>query len=298
MTSKSRLHVFGRSCSLIITGPRNNGDELIAEAEQELRRLEAKFCSYEQHSLVSQINQVAGTGAFTELDAEARGLFDYATRLWEQSNHLFDPTTRLLQNCYSDNGGLTATESQLQSLLSIIGWSKLEITEAGARLESQGMLIDLNSLVCAYAVDCVRKLLLREDVASAMIELDQDVITIGKAADGANWLVGVRHPQGVRTAIARLKVNNAGFTKRGDFEKRISFNGENFGRGLSPIDGHPIPGLLSVVVVAENSLTASGAASIARLKTEQAAMAWLDTLGVQWMAIDRELTCHGPLAPR
>ncbi|QFU76748.1 hypothetical protein EY643_14395 [Halioglobus maricola] len=297
MTTKSRLQTFGRSCSLVITGSGDNEDELVAAAESELRRIESKFCSYQQSSLVSQINQAAGTGAFVELDAEARGLFDFASRLWGQSNHVFDPTTRLLQNCYSEGGELIATESQLQQLLLIIGWSKLEVTDQGARLAHTGMLIDLNSIVCAYAVDAVRKLLTKKGVTSALIELDQDVATIGKAADGANWLVGVRHPQGARTAIARIKVNNAGFTRRGDFEKRIAFKGENFGRGLSPVDGHPVPGLLSVMVVAENCLAACGAASIARLKTEKAAMQWLDAIGMKWLAIDRDLNCHGPLAP-
>jgi thiamine biosynthesis lipoprotein len=130
-----------------------------------------------------------------------------------------------------------------------------------------------------------------------MIEMDRDVVTIGRQPDGANWLVGVRHPQASRTAITRLKVNGQGFAMRGDFERRIKLDGENFGRGLSPVDGQPVPGPLSVIVVADSCLTACSAASIARLKTEQAAINWLEGLNLPWMAIDRELACHGPLAP-
>jgi thiamine biosynthesis lipoprotein len=73
--------------------------------------------------------------------------------------------------------------------------------------------------------------------------------------------------------------------------------GEQFGRALSPVDAQPLPGLLSVAVIAENCLTACSAANIARFKTEQAALRWLDKLGLPWMAIDRQLNCHGPLAP-
>ena len=110
--------------------------------------------------------------------------------------------------------------------------------------------------------------------------------------------MGFRHPKGPRTAIARLKLNNKGFAMRGNFEHRIQLGAENFGRALSPVDGQPLPGLLSVAVVADNCLTACSAASIARLKTEQAGIAWLDKLGLPWLAIDRELNCIGPLSPR
>ena len=67
---------------------------------------------------------------------------------------------------------------------------------------------------------------------------------------------------------------------RGDFERRTRFNDENFGRGLSPIDGYPIPGMLSVSVVADSCLEACGASSVARLKTEKAAISWLENLGL------------------
>ncbi len=297
MTAKLRLHAFGRSCQLTIDGPENNCQDLANLATEELKRLESKFSSYHDGSIISQINQAAGTGSYTALDGESRSLLEYATTLWSQSNHLFDPTTRLLQNCYNEAGELCASESQLQSMLSLVGWSHMKLSEDGALLENKGMIIDLNSCVCAYAVDSVRRLLVKRGVESAMIELDQDVVTIGRQTDGANWLVGVRHPQGSRTAIARLKVNSKGFTRRGDFEHHVKIGGENFGRGLSPVDGHPIPGLLSVMVVADSCLTACSAASIARLRTEQAAMQWLEELGMPWMAIDREFNCHGPLAP-
>lgn len=297
-TSKTRIHAFGRSCQLAVDPRRHDSDALLAQASGELRRIEAKFSSFDSDSVISRINQAAGTGVYTELDAESRGLLDFATTLWSQSNHLFDPSTRLLQNCYAEDGRLRASESQLQAMLGLVGWKHLEVKDSGAHLGKTGMVIDLNSIVCAYAADTIRKLLIKAGVESAWIDLDQDVATLGRQPDGANWLVGVRHPRGERTAITRLKVNSQGFARRGSFERRIDMNGEPYGRGLSPIDGHPVPGLLSVIVIAESCLTACSAAAIARLKTEEAAKQWLDELGMPWMAIDRKFRCCGPLAPR
>jgi thiamine biosynthesis lipoprotein len=159
------------------------------------------------------------------------------------------------------------------------------------------MLIDLNSCIRPYLIDSVRKILLKNGASNALIEMDQDMSTIGKQPDGANWLVGVRFPRGARAAITRLKLNHQGFAIRGDFERAVMQGGERFGRALSPIDGQPIPGLLGVAVTADNCLTACSAASVARLKTESAGLKWLADLGLPWMAIDRQLNCHGPLAP-
>ena len=181
-------------------------------------------------------------------------------------------------------------------MLKLVGWQSLEVTTEGAHLAAKGMLVDLNSCIRPYAIDSVRKILLKQDVGHALIEMDQDIATIGKQPDGANWLIGVRFPKGSHTAISRLKANNKGLAMRGDFEQAMMQNDERFGRALSPVDGQAIPGLLSVAVIADNCLTACSAASVARLKTEASGIKWLDKLGLPWMAVDRQLRCHGPLS--
>jgi len=259
-------------------------------------RLDCKFSSYRPESITSQINQAAGTGRFVPLDAEARSLFQYVNALWEESKHIFDPTTRILQDYYADSEQSLVRHDRLKRALKFVGWRNFEVVEAGGHLSDQGMLLDLNSCVRPYALDSLRKLLLRNGTNNAYLELDQDAITIGKQPDGANWLVGVRIPKGPRAAIVRLKLNNKGFAVRGDFEQAVIQNGEKFGRALSPVDGEPIPGLLSVAIIAENCLTACSAASVARYKTEATAIKWLEKLGLPWLAVDRNLNCHGPLA--
>ena len=292
------LHAFGSPCRIVLNGRVDNAEQLLEGAREELSRLEDKFSTLVPGSVVDRINQAAGTGAYTALDAEGRSLFNYVTALWDQSNHLFDPSANVLRDCYDPAGRLLATENQLKGMLKLVGWSSVEIGDRGVRLPVKGMQIDLDSCIRPYAVDSVRKLFLRSGVEHGLIEMDRDVASIGRQPDGANWLVGVRHPRGPRTAIARLKLNDKGFTMRGNFEQRTKIDGEYFGRALSPVDGQPLPGLLSVAVIADSCLTACSAASIARLKTEQGGVRWLETLGMPWMAIDRGLNCIGPLSPR
>jgi len=292
---ESRFRAFGRSCHLIVKREESTPPDILGVVEHEFRRLEAKYDSSVPSSLVGMINQRAGSGVFTPLDAEARSLFNYTRTLWQESNHLFDPTTFQFQRYYNDRSGNPPSASRLEEGLSLVGWNKLEVSNEGAHLSQEGMVLDLNGCIRAYGTDQARKILLNADVSNALIDFDKDVATIGKQPDGANWLVGMRYPDGSRTAIERFKVNHKGYAVRGNFENSLTIGGERYSRIYSPVDGQPIPGLLGVAVIADNCLTACSATSIARLKPESIALNWLDKLGLPWLAIDRKLNCHGPL---
>ena len=290
-----RTRVFGVACHICVENVDNRGDELISLARSELHRLEKKYSAFYSGSLIGQINKHAGGSEFIPLDSESRSLFEFANALWHQSNHQFDPSTGILQSCYSDGLPVKNSKSLLTQRLAHVGWSQFELTADGARLLNKGMLIDLDSCVRPYAVDSVRRIFTNQGVNSALISLDDDLATIGKQPDGANWLVGVKYPKGSGVAIIRLKLNNRGYAIRGDFERCLKIDKERFGSTLSPVDGRPIPGLLGVGVMADSCLEACGAATVAQVKTEQAALKWLEKLGYPWIAIDRQLQCHGLL---
>ncbi|MFV8818330.1 FAD:protein FMN transferase [Haliea sp. E17] len=297
MLFRERINSFGKSCLISIHASDADARELAALSKRELRRLESRFSSFHPESLISQINRSAGNPTHIELDSEARSLFEYATTLWSESRQVYDPTIGIVSSCYSEDGALRATPPQVSKLLALVGWSKLQVNESGAYLSQAGMQIDLDNCVRVHALDSIRKLLARNGVQHACIEFDRDAVTIGKQPDGSNWLLGVRHPYHGRTAIARIKLNNKGFSQQGIFDQGYQYNGEYYGRALSPVDGYPIPGLLSVTCVGDTCLDAYSAAMLARLRTEESGLGWLQKLGLPWMAIDRHLGLHGPLAP-
>jgi thiamine biosynthesis lipoprotein len=292
---ESRFRAFGQGCHLVVNMANDNSYAVFSAAEEEFRRIEAKFDSFNPQSLVGLINARAGTGEFTPLDPESLSLFHYAAALWEQSKHLFDPTTSLIQRYYAKGNNKSVHRSGLKGDLTRVGWQNIDITEQGAHLGIPGMQLELNSCIRPYAVDRVRKLFVKLGVNNALIDLNKDVTTIGKQSDGANWLVGVRFPDASRTAIERFKLNNKAYAIRGNFENAIQINGERFSRALSPVDGDPVPGLLGVAIIADTCLTACSAASLARLKTEKNALKWLSGLGLPWLAIDRDFKYHGPI---
>ncbi len=233
------LHCFGYPCHLVIAGEDDEASEQMRLAKSELERLEAKFSSFEPGSVIGRINQNCGGSDVVSLDAEARSLFDYVTSLWQSTDKTFDPTVSLLQECYDEGRTPGRVAACVKSRLPAVGWDKMDITTEGVRLRQSDMFIDLNGIIRPYVVDRVKKLLLQAGASSALIDLDRDIATIGKQSDGANWMHGMRHPRGTRTAIARLKLNDGAFAIRGDFERCLNHEGERFGRALNPDGRQP-----------------------------------------------------------
>jgi thiamine biosynthesis lipoprotein len=294
--SELRVRAFGTNCHLVVGNHNAEGAPCLNLAQAEILRIEEKFCSYQPGSMIARLNSAAGGPESVSLDAESHSLIQYAQDLWDESNHLLDPTLETMQQLYRRGHPVANFEDALRTIRPLIGWSQVEFDQAGIRLPRAGVSVNLDACVRAYAADSVRRILLDQGVDSAWISLGRDIATIGKQPDGANWLVGVKRPKGIRSAISRHKVNNRTYSIRGDFENLIEFKGEKYGRALSPVDGLPLPGLLAVCVIADSCLTTCSAASIARVKTERAALAWLDGLGLPYLAIDRNFSCHGPLA--
>ena len=73
----AKLSAFGTSCKVVISSPDQDESVLVQEVRAELDRLHNKFSSLSDSSVINQINQSAGTGTSTALDAESRSLFDY-----------------------------------------------------------------------------------------------------------------------------------------------------------------------------------------------------------------------------
>ena len=290
-----RCTYLGRPCHITAESTENDVNPYIQAAIDELARLEQKYSAHHPDSIIYQINKHAGTGRLTPLDVETKSLFNLVSALWQESRHQFDPTLQLVHHCYGSGTPAKGYRSRINQLLPGIGWDKLSISEDGASLTSDAAILDLNSCIRPHAVDSAISAMKKAGASSAMVDLNSDRATLGKQPDGSNWLCGIRYPRGKGGAISRIKLNSAGFSIRGDYEQSLLIDGERYSRAVSPVDGLPVPGLLTVAVVGDRAIDAFGATTVARFKTEPAALEWLSELGLPWFAIDRELNCHGPL---
>jgi len=267
----------------------------IAAAEREVRRLEQKYSRYRPGSLVARINAGAGA-APVAIDEETAGLLGYADTLWRESGGRFDPTSGLLRRAWDFRSGRLPAQAELDALLPLVGWERVEWDAGAVRLPLRDMELDFGGFVKEYAADSAAGTLARHGIRRALVELAGDIAVVAAGKDTAGWEVGIRHPGRPGTAIARIHLARGGLASSGDYERCMDVGGRRYGHILDPGTGWPVGGLVAVSVVADQCLVAGGSATIAMLQPPEQALEWLAALGLPWFAVDAALRCHGSLA--
>lgn len=266
---------------------------LIQAAEAEVERLEAGYSRYRADSITSRINASAGSGEPTPIDAETAGLLHYADTLWRESGGLFDLTSGILRRAWDFSAGTAPAQTDLDALLPLIGWDQVEWSGESVLLPEPGMQIDFGGVVKEYACDSVARGLRERGLESGLVDLAGDMVAIGTQLNGDPWEIGIRHPEAKQRAVASFPLSNAALASSGDYERCLYLEGERMGHILNPKTGWPVQGLIAVSVAAEQCLVAGSATTVAMLKPASEGLAWLELLGLPWLALDRELHCHG-----
>lgn len=258
-------------------------------AEQEMQRLEQKYSRYISSSLLSQINQAAGTEQTFNLDEETWYLMQYANTAFEQSEGLFDITSGILRNAWNFKAPQLPEPEILQPILEKIGWHKVALTQSQFRLPIDGMEIDFGGVVKEYAADSLHNLLGNIGIEHGIIDLAGDMKVIGPHPDQSPWIVGIRNPANPDEAAATIPLVSGGLASSGDYARCFELNGKRYSHILNPKTGWPVEGLAAVSVWAEQCVVAGTIATVTMLKGKPHGLEWITELGIPFIAIDQEL---------
>ena len=277
---------MGGPCNIRIVCPQaRTALAALSAAEAEVRRLESKYSRYLPNSITSSINGNAGI-APVAIDEETAGLLNYADTVWQESAGLFDLTSGVLRHAWDFRSGLIPERKTIESLLAKVGWQRLQWTQSSAFLTESGMELDFGGCVKEYAADSAANVLRQTGIQHALVDLAGDLASVGGQGSGQPWTIGVRHPQSRDQAVASLELVDQALASSGDYERFIEFEGKRYGHILNPLTGWPVEGLAAVSVTGPQCLVAGSAATLAMLKPEREAIAWLHTLGLPWVAVD------------
>jgi thiamine biosynthesis lipoprotein len=254
-----------------------------ARAIEEVARIEARFSRYRDDSVLSRINAQAG-GAPVPIDEETQGLLAFADACHRQSAGLFDATSGVLRRAWDFTSGRVPNDAELAPLLPLVGWRHVELGPGTVRLARAGMQLDFGGFGKEYAVDRAARVLKEAGVASALVNLAGDVAILGPQPGGVPWRVGIRHPRRDDTLLATLPVSSGAIATSGDYERFMEVDGVRHCHVLDPRSGHSTRGFRSVTVHGPSCLVAGSATTIAMLKGAHDGLAWLDELGLTYLA--------------
>jgi len=100
------------------------------------------------------------------------------------------------------------------------------------------------------------------------------------------WQIGIVDPKGGGAAAA-VQLVNSGLATSGGYERFLEIEGLQYSHILDPRTGFPVNSLASVSVIAEQTVVAGSAATIALLKGEEEGLKWLEDFGCPYLAIDQ-----------
>jgi thiamine biosynthesis lipoprotein len=148
------------------------------------------------------------------------------------------------------------------------------------------MTVDFGGIVKEYAADAVAKLARTLGVAHGLINLGGDFAVIGPQLDGQAWTVGVANPKQEQSLMAKIDLLDGGLASSGDYERFFMHEGKRYSHILNPKTGWPSSGLRAVSVAANLCTVAGSVATIAMLKEESDAIAWLQESGLSHVYMD------------
>jgi len=191
-------------------------------------------------------------------------------------------TSGVLRRAWNFRSGRLPTASEVESLLTRVGWERVCWAPPRIALPVPGMELDLGGFVKEYTADRVAGLLREWGCRAGVVDLGGDLAIVGPHPDGRPWVVGIRDasPSDARDRPAvEVEVHAGGVATSGDYERCMVVDGVRYGHVLDPRTGWPIAGLASVTVLAARCLIAGSASTLALLQGDGAS-AWLDVLGL------------------
>ena len=282
---------MGSACEVVLAASSVHDAQRLAHmAIDEVLRIERKYSRYTTESLIANINQQAGLRPVV-CDDETWALLQYASKLHEQSQGLFDITSGVFRQAWNFQVPAIPSADELDALRAKVGWHKVVLKDQSIALPSAGMEIDLGGFGKEYAADRAAQVLQAQGVVSGYVNLAGDMRFLGPKPTGEPWMIGIQDPRHANQVVATLPITQGGLATSGDYERYFEWNGERYCHVLNPFTGRPVKFWRSVSVTAPAAVVAGCTSTMTMLKEEEG-LAFLQATGFDFLAIDHAGKVH------
>ena len=237
-----------------------DGEDLLIDAEQEVKRLEKLFSVTDEDSDIEQINDNAGDKAVT-VSADTLALLKAGKQLGKATNNAFDMAIYPIVKAwgFTENEYTIPTQETLDELLPLTKVSNVTIDEDASTvyLEKEGMAVDLGGIAKGYASDKLAELLKKKGVKSAWLSLGGNVCAIGTKPDGSPWRIAVQNPADENDYVGVVEISDACAVTSGGYQRYFEENGKKYHHIIDPATGKPAEsGLTSVTIICKDGTKA------------------------------------------
>jgi FAD:protein FMN transferase len=250
----------------------------------EMAALEGLTTAHVDTSAISAINARAGREAVA-VSPEIEALLRKAQALSAQTGGAFDFTLGALKALWGFDTEHPAVpdSAAVRALLAAAGPEKLALGNGTAFLADRGAAIDLGGLGEGLLIDRGVRVLRQAGIKAGIVETTGELRTFGRKPGRKPWRIGVRHPRDPNGGlIGILRLDEAGVSTSGDYERFFMENGKRYCHILDPATGFPARRCISATIVAPDALTADAFDTAVFVLGPEAGMALIEkTPGIE-----------------
>lgn len=253
--------VFGTSYNITY----ESDEHLQSEIEAVLDSINNSLSPFNEKSVITAVNE----NRDVELDSMFTEVFRLARQVNEDTDGAFDITVAPLVNAwgFGFKNGFMPTDSQVDSLLDIVGMQKVTLEGGKIRKADPRIMLDCSAIAKGYAVDRIARMLSAKGVKNMMIEIGGEIIAHGKNGNGKVWRIGVTKPfddtLSVNTELQTvLSLTDVAMATSGNYRNFYYVDGKKYAHTIDPKTGRPVQqSILSATVVAPSCAMADAYAT-------------------------------------
>lgn len=239
---------------------------VLGSAFQRVKELADKITVNQSDSEIDKINEAAGVKP-VKVSKDVYYLLKEAYQYSQTSQGGFDLTigsiTSLWRIGFSD--ARKPSQSEIDQALTLVDYRKVLFNdeEQTVFLKEKGMRLDLGAIAKGYITDEVVKVLRKNDVTTAIIDLGGNVFVMGHSPRGNQkneWTVGIQDPNQARSVVlGSVPESNQSLVTSGIYERFLETEGKKYHHLFDPKTGYPFDNdLAGVTIVSKKSIDGDG----------------------------------------
>lgn len=262
----SRTEIFmGTPISIMLYDKGNQ--KVLDEVFKKIMEIEDSVSINKENTEISKLNKNAGIDK-VKLNNISYDILKKGIEYSRLSNGSYDITIGPLVKLWSiglENARVPSKE-EINNTINYIDYNNVKIDDytKEAFLTQKGMEIDLGSIAKGYAADEVVKILKKEGINKAIIDLGGNIYTLGSKNSDNNWKVGIQDPFRDRgEVIGAIEVSDKTVVTTGVYERFIEEDGVRYHHILNPKTGYPYEtDIVGVSIITDNSIDADALSTL------------------------------------
>jgi thiamine biosynthesis lipoprotein len=217
--SQTRLSMKTFVSMTLIHASKDEAEEAMGRAYEEIDRLVRLMNRFDKGSVVSQLN---ASGLIEETPMEVLEVIDAAKKFHNVSAGTFDitvlPILELFNETVAQKPLVYPSELEIKAALECVGLDKMEVRGKTIRLTKTGMGVTLDGIAKGYIVDRASQVLTAHNIEDYLINAGGDIKTRGSRLDKRPWQIAIQEPGQRNRYNHIIHMNNGAIATSGNYE--------------------------------------------------------------------------------